>query len=373
MTRSGPSAADRQLIRDLAARDLSVSAAQLERWRRAGLLPRNSRHGSGRGKGSVSAVSPEAVEVAAALARHTRPGRDLRLTVIDCFREAGRPAIGEPAVPEPPYAAVHQALTWVIGTSPAYRLIQQARSARTGQEKDDFYDAADAAIPSRLRAAWFHPAALREALLTGRDLPDGAFKTGRELKWVLIQVIAWMGMGSAQVGDDLLAESSADLGLDSDVSSDSSADWVRLLDYVEELSGGEELSEGPVDLLEMLSMANAEVLQQARTVAFDLAMFGAMNLMYAFLAPDTPGLAALRGTIDRLGVGPMLMRMPFATTESFAFTVVSCLRPDISALHKILDNEARTGPRLLPLTVQGTREYMATWHNAIKDAAQRPT
>ena len=102
MARTGPSAADRQLISQLAARDLSVSAAQLERWRHAGLLPRNSRYGCGRGRGSESEASPEAVEIAAALSRHARQGRDLRLAVIDWFADAGLPATpGEPPVPEP--------------------------------------------------------------------------------------------------------------------------------------------------------------------------------------------------------------------------------------------------------------------------------
>ena len=102
MPRTGPSAADRQLISQLAARDLSVSAAQLERWRHTGLLPRNSRHGCGRGRGSLSEASPEAVEIAATLSRHTRQGRDLRLAVIDWFADAGLPATpGEPPVPEP--------------------------------------------------------------------------------------------------------------------------------------------------------------------------------------------------------------------------------------------------------------------------------
>src|SRR5690242_15474749 len=119
MPRTGPSAADRQLISQLAARDLSVSAAQLERWRHAGLLPRNSRQGCGRGRGSVSEASREALEIAAALGRHARQGRDLRLAVIDWFAEAGGPVMpAEPAVPEPPHAAVRSALMWLVVTNP---------------------------------------------------------------------------------------------------------------------------------------------------------------------------------------------------------------------------------------------------------------
>ncbi len=371
MTRSGPSAADRQLIGDLTARDLSVSAAQLERWRHAGLLPRNSRHGSGQGKGSVSAVSPEAVEIAAALARHTRPGRALRLAVVDWFADAGRPAIGRRVVPEPPHAAVREALAWVIGTDPGYRLWQQARSARTVEEQDDFYAAADAALPGRPRAAWFDPAVMREALLTRRDPPDGTFRRGRKVKSAMIQAFAWMAMGSAAVGEDLLRESEADLGLGSDVSSDWSRDWEGLLDNVEGPAAG---PAGLADPLEMLGRANAELLQQARTAAWDLAGFGSLYLSHAFLMPDTPGLAALRGTVDRLGAGRLLMRTPLdiQTTDGFAFTVAACLYPELSALHKVLDDQARTGPHLLPQTAQGAKEYMATWLNAIHGARRHP-
>jgi hypothetical protein len=85
MPRSGPSVADRELIAELAARDLTVSSAQLERWRGAGLLTRNARRGRGRGQGSTSSAAPAAVEIAAVLARHSRKGRDLRLAVVDWF------------------------------------------------------------------------------------------------------------------------------------------------------------------------------------------------------------------------------------------------------------------------------------------------
>jgi hypothetical protein len=53
------SPADRQLISQLAERDLSVLPTQLERWRQAGVLPCNSRHGCVRGRGSVSCLGGE--------------------------------------------------------------------------------------------------------------------------------------------------------------------------------------------------------------------------------------------------------------------------------------------------------------------------
>ena len=75
MPRNSVSAADAAIIAAVAARGATVSATQLERWRTAGLLPRNVRHGSGRGRGSVSEPAPGAVDRAYALAQGARQGR----------------------------------------------------------------------------------------------------------------------------------------------------------------------------------------------------------------------------------------------------------------------------------------------------------
>ncbi|WOI60908.1 hypothetical protein [Streptomyces fradiae] len=59
MARGAPSPADLRVIRELVAREVVVTASQLESWRRAGLLPRHRRRGLGRGRGSVvDAVDP---------------------------------------------------------------------------------------------------------------------------------------------------------------------------------------------------------------------------------------------------------------------------------------------------------------------------
>ncbi|MFE3269951.1 hypothetical protein [Streptomyces sp. NPDC059215] len=75
----GPSAADQQLIDHAARHDLSVTAKQLEIWRRAGLLPGNVPGGGlGRGRGSTSSPPPESFDLVLALAR--RAGRGKRPT-----------------------------------------------------------------------------------------------------------------------------------------------------------------------------------------------------------------------------------------------------------------------------------------------------
>jgi hypothetical protein len=75
VARSAISGADAALIAALADRGLAVSPYQLERWRTAGLVPRNHRRSLGRGKGSTSQLDDAAVDRAAALAERARQGR----------------------------------------------------------------------------------------------------------------------------------------------------------------------------------------------------------------------------------------------------------------------------------------------------------
>ena len=309
MARTGPSAADRQLISQLAARDLGVSAAQLERWRHAGLLPRNSRPGYGRGRGSVSEASPEAVEIAATLSHHTRQGRDMRLTVIDWFADADLPtAPGEPVVPEPPHAAVHAALNWIIGSSPEYRLIQLARAARTDQEQDHFYQAAGRAMRSLTMAQAFDVTAVRNALSSGQDVPGDAFRSGPKLRSAVIELIAAVGMGYEEDPAEFLAENAVESGM---FPATSPAAWQQMITRLEdpppEIAGLVEMLITRYDPLQMLSLANAELLRQARTAVRDLAFIGWMFFSHAMLMPDTPGQKELRATATGLGIQPIAM------------------------------------------------------------------
>ena len=75
MPRSQVSRADEVLIAALADGGLRVSPYQLERWRTAGLLPRNQRQSLGRGRGSVSAFDDTTLSRAKALAEFARQGR----------------------------------------------------------------------------------------------------------------------------------------------------------------------------------------------------------------------------------------------------------------------------------------------------------
>jgi len=109
MSRSQPSRADVALLAALASQGLHASPYQLERWRAAGLLPRNRRRGLGRGRGSASELDETAVASASVLARLARQGRRLVGShVIERF------AVGLPAAEDEVRAAFATELDRVI-------------------------------------------------------------------------------------------------------------------------------------------------------------------------------------------------------------------------------------------------------------------
>jgi hypothetical protein len=85
MARGAASQADLLLIAELAARGLDVSPYQLERWRAWGQLPKPTRHGCGRGGGSVSEYPQEAAEIAAVLATCGGQGRSRHVSTLVMF------------------------------------------------------------------------------------------------------------------------------------------------------------------------------------------------------------------------------------------------------------------------------------------------
>ncbi|MFC9792877.1 hypothetical protein ACFVJI_09580 [Streptomyces sp. NPDC127584] len=74
MPRSEPSKADQELIRYARVQGYEVSASQLERWRRRGLVPQPAR--VYRGRHGTASVYPDGTDdLVCALARHSVPGR----------------------------------------------------------------------------------------------------------------------------------------------------------------------------------------------------------------------------------------------------------------------------------------------------------
>lgn len=377
MTRSADSAADRELTAQLAARGLTGSGARYERWRRAGLLPSHERHWAGRGRGSASVLDPATVEIAAALARHARQGRDLRDAVVAWFFEAGRPVPpGQPAVPEPPDANVPEALAWALRAGPSYRMLQRARSAVTEEQKDDFY----AALAGQRRqiaraAAGPDPSAMREALLSGRDV--GLISRGEPAD--LVHLVAAVGLGVEEVGAESFADAITAAGLFPQLSAQ---EWRDAM--IEAFASGAFARDfaalARFDPASAVESADIDRLRQARGVALGLAGFGALLLMHGLLMPDTPAQAALRAKISELGAGPMLMNLARQAIQpqGVASAIASCLDPAYTTLHQSLLELAAAGPPLLHQARDDEHDperFMETWLSSIHalSSTSKPT
>ncbi|MEV0811113.1 hypothetical protein [Micromonospora sp. NPDC050200] len=102
MARKPTSPADEVLLAAARARSSTVTATQLERWRGAGLLPRNVTRSLGRGRGSTSAPADGVVDLVVWLAQHARPGRRPHDLALHAFGEGL-------AVPEPTVRAAWRA------------------------------------------------------------------------------------------------------------------------------------------------------------------------------------------------------------------------------------------------------------------------
>lgn len=370
MARGAPSPADLQVVRELAARGVTVTASQLESWRRAGLLPRHRRRGLGRGRGSVvDVVDPVMVESAAVLARHLRQGRDRRLAVLEWFAEAGVAAQpGAVRVPEPPLAAVREAVVWVLRGTVSHRLLELARgTAGAGEEAADaLYEAAGRLIATRPYRGSADPALVRAALETDEDVdvPDGPdFKE-------VVHLVAAIGLGAQEVGGDALAEAFgafALFGLTAE-------DWAQILGAVER---GESplvdwgLLQQRADVLGPVQRASDEQLLRARTVLLGLRMFYGLYAMHALFMPDTPALAALRAKIDEWGMFPILDHV-IALSPSpryFAQGLAIGLEPLFDGLYETLMEQIMAEPALfqIPGDESGAAGFMETWTRTLRE------
>jgi len=141
MPRSRPSQEDARLIEEA-----GVSLPQLERWRTAGLVPRNARHGLGRGRGTAASALPGTTELVRALGRYAQRGRPVHEAALTIF--CGHPEL------QLPETAVRAALTW-FSRNREKGLVSAIRRAAPGRESrgttapgadPDSYDAAVDAV-----------------------------------------------------------------------------------------------------------------------------------------------------------------------------------------------------------------------------------
>ncbi|MFC8093413.1 hypothetical protein [Streptomyces sp. NPDC057301] len=372
MARGAPSPADLQVMRELALRGLVVTASQLESWRRAGVLPRHRRRGLGRGRGSVvDEVDPVVVESAAVLARHLRQGRDRRLAVLEWFAEAGMAAQpGAVQVPEPPPAAVREAVVWVLRGTMSHRLVEVARGAAGAGEAaaDALYEVAGRLLAARPYRGAAHPALVRAALEADQDVPDGPDFKG------IVHLVAAIGLGAQEVGADALAEAFAAYGW----FGLTAEDWAQML-------GAAERGEVPpvdwgllqqrADLLGPVQQAGDEQLLRARTVLLGLRMFYGLYMMHALFMPDTPALAALRARIDEWGMFPVLDHVISLSPSPrhFAEGLAVCLEPLFDGLYETLMEQLAADPALfrIPGDKGGAAGFMEAWTRTLREQTTR--
>lgn len=348
-----------------------MTTSQLESWRRAGLLPRHRRRGLGRGRGSVvDVVDPVVVESAAVLARHLRQGRDRRLAVLEWFAEAGMPVRpGAARVPEPPLAAVREAVVWVLRGTVSHRLLELARGAAGAGEEaaDALYEVAGRLLATRPYRGSADPALLRAALEADEDVDVPDFRE-------MVHLVAAIGLGAQEVGGDALAEAFgafALFGLTAE-------DWAQMLGAVER---GESppvdwgLLQQRADVLGPVQQASDEQLLRARTVLLGLRMFYGLYAMHALFMPDTPALVALRAKIDEWGMFPILdYVIPLSPSPTyFAQGLAVCLEPLFDGLYETLMEQLTAEPGLfqLPGDETGAAGFMETWIRVLREQTAR--
>jgi hypothetical protein len=354
----------------LAERGLRVSAAQLERWRHAGLLPANVRRALGRGRGSVSVPAAGAVEVAAVLAEHARPGRDLRWTVLAWYARAGYPVLpGQRPVPGPPWPAVRAALLWAVERDRIRRLQVAARSAQSNADLDAWYAAVEQFVrrgPGRAP----HPEQLRTMLLAGPAGPAPRWHAPGGDAPALVQLLAATALGPNEIGGDALTGALAALGLPGGIpAGETAAASVEFDTRIGDLTGRLDLR----DPLARVAHASEEDLAAARDAALILAGAGGLYFLHGLLAPDTPALAALRSILDTGGLGEFTRQTFVSMTapRGIARTLQGCLDPAVADLATALrglmaDRAGEHGLLHRPGADGGAEQFGRDWLTAVQ-------
>ncbi|MFJ3921656.1 hypothetical protein [Streptomyces sp. NPDC090022] len=371
MTRDDTSRADQELLRHLHDRGLATSAAQLERWRRACLLPRHTRKALGRGRGSSSVLDPRTVEIADVLTRCSGQGKDLRATVLAWYMRAGTPgAHSRQPVPEPPFEPVRDALVWALRRSPVQRLIEQARRARDDTDTDVLYADAEKYL-ARSPGPFGHPARMREAILdSGQDIQPPLRGGQRSM----VNLIALLGLPQGEVSGESFAQAVTASGLLPEVDG---ATLAAAFEQAERDGTLEHVLRGAQqhDVVAEAETVSSERLARAREVARVLGFCGGIYLMHGLLLPDTPGQQAIRARIDELGLGEAAITAAQCVSKVAAANVLSfCLEPSFDHLAGQLNEvmtEHMAGVFRCPGELDSAEDLMAQWLAAIRDAAER--
>ncbi|MFE9455166.1 hypothetical protein [Streptomyces sp. NPDC006739] len=260
MPRTTPSRADLELMALAASSGHPVSAYQLERWRRHGLIPRPDIQRVG-GAGTEVVYPPGTGDLVCALARHNSPGRSYDdLTLLAFFSGAD---------------VLESALKVALArTYFKHRFTHEERVAREAAavppqwaaEMDAEYENAEATAKIALSES---DRAVRQMRINLRRLPDLAHAPRAEVDARLLAVL--IGLERLVLPEDdhaLMADLAAALHLDCDGSEDCLAVWdyaavchASQMARYEETSPEERLDELVRISLEELTALRDEVLE----------------------------------------------------------------------------------------------------------------
>jgi hypothetical protein len=254
VARSGPSAADRQLLAAVTAAGHRVSLAQLERWRHAGLVPRNERHGLGRGRGSTSLVPDGAVDAVVKIAAQARQGRQVDFTDV-----LTRAAMGEPT----PAGWVKAELLRQFRAA-ITQLAADVRTRDADQGGDIRFGAARRAVGTRT-----HPGTgqwLQQLLTTGQEPPMPRPKQAREAMAEMLQNLASAG---EDVSTERLVNAAKVLGMTDSGDPEVDAVWDLLETgqlQLEDIEGLDEAWSMPRMLERLSDVGESEMIRALQAV-----------------------------------------------------------------------------------------------------------
>ncbi|MYS07425.1 hypothetical protein GTW71_13500, partial [Streptomyces sp. SID6041] len=256
MPRSEPSKADQELIRYARAQGYEVSASQLERWRRRGLVPQPAR--VYRGRHGTASVYPDGTgHLVCALARHSVPGRRSDDLALLAFFDGA----------DIPEAALKLAIARAYFDSRVRHenVIDEAAAAVPegwGSLLGSEYEQAEAEARTDLAKGG---RAVRQMRINLRRLPDLAGAPQREVDERLLGVLVGLNRLRLPEGDsefmaDLSAVLAFDRGQDGD---DVFAVWeYAALAHAPQMASHEETS--PEERFDLLLQASREELRSLR-------------------------------------------------------------------------------------------------------------
>ncbi|MCQ9185654.1 hypothetical protein KMT30_42835 [Streptomyces sp. IBSBF 2953] len=248
MARTVPSAADAALIEKLSRKGLQVSAAQLERWRSVGVVPRNRRTHLGRGKGSTSTVDDVGEELVEAVAMVSRIGRSVHEAILRLFTVNPRSQdLYEPCLPIPE-KAIRCAFDWFVrnGDQSVDRRIERALK-RTGKQGDEAAD-----LIARIASRHYRNTALLHPPPTAEHRPPTWTVKNEQSIQLLTALTIGNFLGAEEIGTQKLADVLADGGPSTATKEDRKkfGETIAKILAERELAGGEPLQLSTVPTIE---------------------------------------------------------------------------------------------------------------------------